>query len=97
VHLVTITCTDGGQHPEVTLCRLVDGRDLGLGDVLLARGGLPLTDWRPADGTHTLRFRCRRCSPRDVRLRERGILLAIDALRAEHPGSPVVIDVSLLS
>jgi hypothetical protein len=97
VQLVTITCTDRGQHPEVTLCRLLDGRDVGRGDSLLARGGLPLTDWRPADGSRTLRFRCRRCSPRDVRLREMSILLAVDALRAEHPGSPVVIDVSLLS
>jgi hypothetical protein len=96
VQLVTITCTDRGQHPEVTLARLLDGRDVGRGDVLLARGGLPLTDWRPEDGSRTLRFRCRRCAA-DVRLRETTLLAAIGARREGHPDATPVIDISLLS
>jgi hypothetical protein len=42
----------------------------------------PITDWRPADGTHTFRFQCRQCKPpRDVRLREEKLREAITGLR----------------
>ena len=42
----------------------------------------PITDWRPADRTHTFRFQCRQCTPpRDERLREAKLREAITGLR----------------
>ena len=54
----------------------------------------PITDWRPADGTHTFRFRCRQClPPRDVRLREPKLREAIIGL---HQQGARVLDISRL-
>lgn len=94
VPLVAIVCTDGGQHPEAMLHRLLVTRSDDR-ETVAWRGKAPITDWRPADGSHTFAFTCRRCR-RDVRVREANLLAAMHARRDARPDGRFVIDTSLL-
>ena len=88
-----VVCTGKGCHDEQDIA-----------DVMVAgervqwrrkgRRKAPITDWRPADGTHTFRFRCRQClPPRDERLREPKLREAIIVL---HQQGARVLDISRL-
>jgi hypothetical protein len=76
-----VICTGEGCHDEQ---HIADVMILG-GRVVWRHTGrrkAPITDWRPADGTYTFRFRCRQClPPRDERLREPKLREAIAGLR----------------
>lgn len=65
----TIVCSDRNQHPKTVVAPpIMDSRGWAQGEILWQTGGeSPITDWRPADGSKTFRFQCKRCD-RDVRL-----------------------------
>ncbi len=76
-----VICTGKGCHDEQHIADVMI-----VGERVVwrhtGRRNAPITDWRPADGTHTFRFRCRQClPPRDERLREPKLHDAITALR----------------
>jgi hypothetical protein len=72
-----VICTAKGCHDELHIADVMI-----VGDRVAWRRKAPITDWRPADGTHTFRFRCRQClPPRDERLREPKLRDAITDLR----------------
>jgi hypothetical protein len=78
-----VICTGGGGHAvqEIADVRIAaDGRTIEW--LRKGRRKAPITNWRPADGTYTFRFRCRQCTPpRDERLRQPKLREAITGLR----------------
>jgi hypothetical protein len=76
-----VICTGKGSHATQDIADVMIVGDR----VQWRRTGhrkAPITDWRPADGTHTFRFHCREClHPRDERLREPKLREAITGLR----------------
>lgn len=78
-----VICTGRGNHPLQDIADVMIAAD---GETVLwlprGRRKAPVTDWRPADGSHTFRFPCRQCRPpRDERLREAKLREAITGLR----------------
>lgn len=65
----TVVCSDRNQHPKTVVAPfLIDSRNWAGGEIVWVTGGdAPITEWRPADGSKTFRFLCKRCG-RDVRL-----------------------------
>ena len=90
---LSVICTGDGSHKVQDIA-----------DVMVAgervvwrhsgRRKAPITNWRPADGTHTFRFRCPQCKPpRDERIREPKLREAITGL---HQLGAHALDISLL-
>jgi hypothetical protein len=77
----TIVCSDRNQHLKTVVAPpIMDSRQWAQGEILWQTGGeSPITDWRPADGSKTFRFRCKRCD-RDVRLTRDALGRLFDAL-----------------
>jgi hypothetical protein len=77
----TIVCSDRNQHPKTVVAPpIMDSHWWAQGEILWQGGGpSPITDWRPADGSKTFRFQCKRCG-RDVRLTRDALGRLFDAL-----------------
>lgn len=97
--VVAVVCTDRGQHAEAGLAKLGEFVDVAGTVAVLwqqTERGAPVTDWRPADGSKTFRFTCRRCG-RDARLREPNVIAAMEALRPDSaPLARPVLNISLI-
>jgi hypothetical protein len=88
VPTVAVVC-GGGQHSRTRLFDLLDGRDIGQGEIVLWQGRSPEQAW--VAEVPVYRFRCPRRG-RDVPMRLPRLLGEIDAARQAHPrrARPVV-------
>jgi hypothetical protein len=94
VPAAAVVCGGAGAHNRAGLFDLLDGRDLGLGDVVLWQGESPEKSF--ADDVPGYRFVCPRCG-RDVPLRLPTLLAEISADReARSDRVRPVIDIARL-
>ena len=91
VPLVLIACSGAGAHPRARLWDLLDGRDIGQGEIVLWQGDSPERSW--AGDVPVYSFRCRRCGL-DVPMRLPTLFAAIDAARKNRPGRRPVVDIA---
>ena len=91
---VAVVCGGQGKHPRARLHDLIDGRDVGQGEIVLWRGDSPERSW--AAEVPVYAFACRRCG-RDVPMRLPTLLAEFGADREARPDrARPVVDIAAL-